>query len=553
MKKIIFHNLFLILSILLSCSILCSCSTSGLNNNDLFTKYSSQEQSEIFENYLQSLYLAGDLLPYRYGAIQPFNNTFPYILKDIKTENNIVKNLDLKKHPYSINYNKERAERFILGNLFRLNSKLNLIIDDEILLRVINKYPRIYPQKEHFLGYQIFMENEDNEKKLQEKISNLEKRLKTEPFRNVAKDYYKSIGLDYDGNPGKQFRGKMPDTIFDIFINADRESRYFGPVKTERGYIFGKVIRKLMKDEDPLNCYGERVLAQYRISKSRELMKDFYKKKMDIYKPTVFSCDLSAKKPLDKTAYIINGIHVSFDEALKRFPNTFGDTNSPDFYNAVAKKSLHNDLIFLSPESKKIKKDKLYRFFLKANENAWLVNEYVKKEITKIDPDEKKIKEYYNLQKEDSYKQFPLVKLLQVTLRKKRLNSATPYQRYLQQKKEFNSIKRAREKYIKSPSDRTLHNLMNQIPNFTYRKHQEYKSVENVKREFIEEIIDKDSGYISNIIIDKSHYYFIKILSKKNMPPKEFDQVKVKNDYLKSKKMNLLKSLYNTDRVKDFL
>ncbi len=81
------------------------------------------------------------------------------------------------------------------------------------------------------------------------------------PFREVASEYYRSIGREQDGYFGWVRRGSIRDDLFEMFYRADPEAAFFGPVETRHGMLFGKTFARQPGGPEPYDEVKERVEA----------------------------------------------------------------------------------------------------------------------------------------------------------------------------------------------------------------------------------------------------------------------------------------------------
>jgi len=509
---------------------------------------------DFYKIYINSLYYIGDDLPYRYSVKE---NKLINLLKDIRAERDIVKNLNLDKNSFRKEYPGERVERFLAASVYRFLIEKNLKPTREELQKFLDKNSQYFPAREHVVGYQLFVETDKDtdEKKVQETLKEIEAKLKTEPFSKVAREYYQTVGLEYDGRMGRVFREEISGENFNIFFNADPDKPFFGPIRQKRGYIFGKVERKFTSDTDPVEYYRQKLEFDCLKQMAKTELNRFYEKKFQELEPEVFMYDKDKKEPLNLPAYKIKDQTVTYQEVLKRVPQSMGNMSSPDFYHSIRQKSLENDLIFFSPEAQNIKNTPEYRFFENAIKNAWLVSHYVEEKMKDIDKSPNALKRFYEQNKDKLYAQSDLVRLATVTLHRSIDTKDTPLNQHLKQKSDFKTINKIREEFAKNPTRKILETLQSTYPTMEFEIFEIPKPEDRLGRVIEVPLRSKEPGYISPVLIEgKTRYKFFRLITRQKRPPKSFDQVKdvIEHEYIQSQKHALLGSLYKSDHVEKY-
>ena len=530
----------------------------GLESLELITKSYPPDDiksGEFYRIYLHSLtYISGEL-PFRYTVRE---EGIENILHDIEKEAHWIQQNKKKVSADADNYNPEKMLKFVVPRLYRLKLRQNLHPTTETLETFLKTHKDWFYCGESVKARQIFVEKDPqlHEKDISVVLKSLEKRLKTEPFTSVARDYYKSVGMDYNGRLGLIKRGGIPEANFQLFMSADETKPFVGPIEQKKGYLFIKVEGKYTSDTDPVEFYYDRLLREYRIERSREILEDFYQKSRKERNIEIFPYDPSEENPREQTAYTIRGEKVTFRDALERLPQFMGDRDNPDFYNAIAKKALHDDLIFYSKEAREIRNSPEFKFMTAAHKNAWIVHQFVQEQLASYTPTSKDLKRFYDSHKSELYSRPDLLKLLIVTLTRGAHSGQDMYKVHIRQKQDFKRITELRNEYLKTGSIQILRKKSADNPLLSVKVYNQPRPENEIGRVLEVAVYEREQGYISPVLIDgNTHYHFLKILERRSRPPESFEDVQnqLEFDYELQKKRDLLNKIYQTDRFKDYL
>lgn len=128
--------------------------------------------------------------------------------------------------------------------------------------------------------------------------------------------------------------------------------------------------------------------------------------------------DLTEAPPPDSPVYRIDGRTFTYEDILKTHSNVYGDRASVEFFQALMKRALQDELLFLSPEADPLRQSREYQFLHEAFEAQWKVLFFLRKEYERDPITEEELRQYYEEHRDQLYQAPAETKLIVVSLPK---------------------------------------------------------------------------------------------------------------------------------------
>jgi len=469
------------------------------------------------------------------------------ILKDIARNHQIVKRLNLKNiiPPTSL---LERYERYLVPRVFDYVKRRELRPTKAEKMRYYQEHIKDYIEPAYFEGARFLIETSP----MMEKTALYWKKILDEqnrPFREIAREYYRSIGEDKDGYLPKVYRGTIRDELFEIFFNADVNAPYFGPVNTKYGLLFGKVYSKREEAPRPFEEVEPRIESLMIKQRIEKFYQEFFASQRSKHTIEIlFDDSLANEAPsFDTPVYRFDGRVVTYREILAVNQHIFGDTRAIDFFRAIRTKAINNELICTSSEAEKIKHSPEYQFLYDAFIDQYRVYQYLTAEYKKIKVGEKDLIEFYERHKQTLYKKPLEAKLLIVSVPMNPDRLSHPYSIHLARKKAWESINRIRDDFVESGKGEkfSFEPYYKEVRGLKSKLITHWQAIDTLGRVIEMDIPSRKPGYISPVLIGNTSYIFYYLLDLRDPGYKAFKEIrkKVENDFIEAKKREIRRKL----------
>ena len=303
-------------------------------------------------------------------------------------------------------------DRYCVSEVYRYLKGIEFQPSEEEARRYWVEHEEEFRDPDALEGARILIENGTG---AQEQAKVLKDRLETSslPFREIAKQYYRTLGKEHDGYFGWVRRGTIRDDVFDLFFDADPTKSFFGPVDTRHGLLFGKVYHLSPGEKIPFRMVKEKIESS--LSKQR-----FGQYENEIVRQGQQAGDLrflvSAKTQqvpsLDEEVLQVGNRNWTYREILVAYPGIYGEVKSPDFFRVMVHQAAFDALIYESEEARKVRSSDSYRFLYSAFMGQWKAFRYFQNKYEPIMNDEKVLSQFYNENREVKYRKPDKIKLI---------------------------------------------------------------------------------------------------------------------------------------------
>lgn len=505
-----------------------------------------EKKKSLYNAYLNALALIDPALVYRYSIGTP--EGIQAVADDIVREQQIVERLALDCSEFAADYDTKAFERMVIPRLFRDHMEETVEVPEEDVQSTFRTYPDSFPAREMIHGWEIYVRDDarPNSATLAATLDTLRRQLETDQFPWVAIRYYWTVGTEYNGDLGQVYRGDIPDWKFDAFLAADPEARFFGPLRLGDGWLFGKLLAKFTRSQDPAVYYGERIRRSLRPQYAKHKLVEFYKEQKNRLKPEVHRYDHASTLGLDQVAYRFGMESITFREVLKRLPHISGDPKNPLFYDAMTKHAFEDDLILHSPLAENIRKSPAFAFLARAHRNAFLADRYVKARMDALVLDEKALQKFYEDHAATDYAQPNLMRLLILFRQRNAQNDNDLLLRYTPKKPDFEAAHRLRTLYETAPGPEKARQLAQADPKVRWEMHEKDMPEDQLGRILEIAVQGVREGEIVGPVVGPRDYLVVHVLQRKKQPPTPIEQVRnrLQQEATVKHKQMILKELY---------
>lgn len=297
----------------------------------------------------------------------------------------------------------QKLDRFLIHRVHRLLKQQELRPTPEELQDYYQSHPEEFQVPESLEGARILIEYATD---MQEQAAALQEILESSPlsFREIAADYYQSRGKSQDGYFGWVHRGSIREDLFELFIQANPEDKYFGPVETRHGLLFGKLYQTRPGYLEPFENVQSRLERILLKNKLQDDYTRFYEQEMEHFQVQyLYDADSPTVPPRDIPVLQTGDRPWTYQEILDANPDVMGDVNSPEFFQAVARRTIEHELLYRSEEAQLTRESEEYHFLREAFIAQWKVYETIEEEYSKLQVNEEVLRDFYEKHKVERY------------------------------------------------------------------------------------------------------------------------------------------------------
>lgn len=225
-------------------------------------------------------------------------------------------------------------------------------------------------------------------------------------FRDVAREYYRSLGIDADGHLGWRTAENLREDVHAAFAGADLGEPYFGPVETTAGYLFGALHERQEG--------RERSFAEARDDIERAWLAASF----PAYREEFFSAQeiqrglerhwpeegLEEVPDTSGAAFTIDGEAVTWGEVVSTTRGDFGDPADPAYYPAAAERAIRNRLLYTGDMASLVRGTRMFGRLLAAVKAQWRIGAAIRAEVQARQPDTMELMDFHTRNQERLYR-----------------------------------------------------------------------------------------------------------------------------------------------------
>ncbi|MBN1477540.1 peptidylprolyl isomerase, partial [Candidatus Sumerlaeota bacterium] len=313
---------------------------------------------------------------------------------------------DLVASPEVSQWNPEAFDRAHLTDVFRLLLMWEQPLTREDLEAELDRLhfdpstPDLVYAKQIFVEINPWTDRETARHRAEEIMT----RLASEEFHAVAREYYESVGLIYDGRIGHLRRGEIPEENFERLWTVPRLGVPCGPIETPEGFLIVQVDERIPSGApDAAERFGDWFRERTRQSRAERELEQRLASEEALWQVERIDHGESPPAPPDPL-YRIGDRTVTFQEARERFPHVFGDSEDPRFSQAIRERAVTVDLLTLGSASAEIHASPVHRWLLRSQRNAWLVQRCLDELAESIDDSDEAVEQFYRDHLDELYR-----------------------------------------------------------------------------------------------------------------------------------------------------
>jgi len=237
------------------------------------------------------------------------------------------------------------------------------------------------------------------------------------PFREVASEFYRSIGREQDGYFGWVRRGSIRDDLFEMFYRADIEAPFFGPVETQHGMLFGKTFALQPGGPEPYEEVKKRlgeILIKHRLERRDNEFREKEASRQGLQ--FLYPEDATGAPELTAPVFRLGKKAWTYADALEANPDLMGDRQAGAYARTVISRAADTALLLGSTEAQQVRESRDYRFLSSALDAQWKANEAFKRAFESRGRDETALRQFYEERRADLYRKPDEVQLTMVLL-----------------------------------------------------------------------------------------------------------------------------------------
>jgi len=378
-----------------------------------------------------------------------------------------------------------------------------------------------------------------------------------ENFQDVARDYYRTVGLDYDGSLGlmEKDSGVRPQFFQHFWQRESVET--FGPIKDKNGWLIGKLIDKGKAGYRPVDQIENRLLNEYFAvlisEKRREILDQFYSESkigtfVDLES---WPDDLLPPTP-DTKLFKIDGETILWSDVKSLTPMIWGDESNPDFPPIITEKALFRAALNRSNIADQLRQSTHYQELRRIlNVEARIVAQ-LDHEQSNLDLSEEVLHEFYEQSQQQKHFEPPQVKVLGAMVNRS-MESRSMRARREADLKLWNGISEIYEhvKTFETPEEAWWkeYAVMDELT--VYQNANEWIPVDQIHYFLGPHALELEPGQDSGLLISDRNYGFLFLLARKNGDKIPFTDLEkqIENDYLMQWRENRRKELLSLNKT----
>ncbi|MEQ8822096.1 MAG: peptidyl-prolyl cis-trans isomerase [Sumerlaeia bacterium] len=265
-----------------------------------------------------------------------------------------------------------------------------------------------------------------------------------EPFAEVAREFYASVGQDYDGAFARIERGRMAPDLFEAFFAQDPGGAYFGPVERDAGLVFGRLADKGSSGTLPLRVVEKRLAREIGHEAYQKARREFFDSRRAHHDIAVLYDGQGPAPAGGDPVLRFDGETYSYDEVIAMNTGLFGDRADPRFAGRMIDLAQEQLLILSSDAAPAIRDSPEYRFLSQGLLAQATLHQHLVARHEANPPTREELRAYYEANG-DLYRDPDEVKLIAVHAQHLQDPAATPREQHVQRRLAWRTIGEIRD------------------------------------------------------------------------------------------------------------
>lgn len=298
-------------------------------------------------------------------------------------------------------------ERMLVPLVWEMQARREALPPDDVLERYMEANPSLFERKEQVSGARILVDhetaNEDVLEALEAELNAMEESGET--FRDVARRFYRSQGIDTDGYFGWRGTDRLRADLFETFQNADPDAPWFGPVETQHGFMYGVLYGVREEGMPAFEDVRERVVTMWLREhfadwREEQLSREEMERGLERHWPEEGVNEVP--DPGDP-AFTMDDRVYTWNDVRQWTPGVIGDDSRPEYYTSLGRRAVQNFLVYTGPRARAVRASDEFQRLYKAVIAHWQMARKMDGELAAISSPPDAIERFYDENRDDLY------------------------------------------------------------------------------------------------------------------------------------------------------
>ncbi|MCC5875821.1 MAG: hypothetical protein JJU11_06350 [Candidatus Sumerlaeia bacterium] len=298
-------------------------------------------------------------------------------------------------------------ERLLVPLVWEMRALREALPPDDLLKRYMEANPSLFEQQEQVGGARLLVEHGVADEAvlagIEEELNAMEESGET--FRDVARRFYRSQGVDTDGYFGWRGRDRLREDLFDVFSNADPDDPWFGPVETTHGFMYGVLYGVRPEGMPDFDDVRQRVVQMW----LREHFADWREDQLSLEEEERGLVrhwppgGLEEVPDPEDPAFELEGRVYTWEDVRQWTPGVHGDDSRPEFYSSLGRRAVQNFLVYTGSRAREVRSSQDYKRLYDAVIAHWQMARAMSAELAAITSPPDAIERFYTENLDELY------------------------------------------------------------------------------------------------------------------------------------------------------
>ncbi len=298
------------------------------------------------------------------------------VVRVAQREAALVEELDLESAPFAADHRPEAFDTRLVSRIYRFAVKWSEPLTPEEIEAHRQRLRDDLTGPDRLHAKQIFVEINawTDREAARAQAEAIFARLASEEFYAVARDYYGTVGLAYDGRVGWLQRGAIPEERFRPLWEAPWLGRPFGPLEQEAGFLIAQVDERHPEGLAPAEALGSWFEGQARRERAREALAACAASQETVIEVVRHPLEDGELLSADTPLLTIGDQTWTAQEILGRAPMNDSDAERAQ---TLRERVIERELLLRGPAAAWVRGTAAHRWLADAHRHAWLVDQHL--------------------------------------------------------------------------------------------------------------------------------------------------------------------------------
>ncbi len=431
---------------------------------------------------------------------------------------------------------RERVENYLLPEIWRIKEMTRAREAAEEFRQYYESRKTEFPVRDWVRGARILVEYGEGAEAEAEALA---RRLEEGGgFRVVAREYYRSMGEDHDGSIGLVQRGQIRDPLFEIFMEQEVDEPFFGPVRSEHGFLLGKIDAKGEEGYLPWEEVADRLRGDFvasRLEEAERRVVEWVEEEGLLVREEVPGRE---GPPRGSTpAYRFDGELRTYADVQRALPGVFGDASSWRYFDALRERAITAEAVRAGPVAEAVRESEAWEVLYGAAMEYAAVTPAMKDALAEAAEaaTEEVLREYYDERKNLHYRRTPEVRIVHVRVSRNPEGTTDPIERRDASRRAWETIQEIYRDFSRSddPGGFSFEGYRDRRE-VRIRDASRWVSIDSLPPEIGRRLRENPDQRFSDFMISRIEYSFYYLVERRHplYPPFEDIQERVRADFL---------------------